>query len=159
MEQFTLHNVEARFPYLTHPYRPRYGLPKYTCSFYVERGSRNMSLITNAIHNAAETEWPYTYEDKLQQAKLGPYGYPIVYADRNKDPKSNGRVLVKSSAPFSNPPRLLDKHGNPSTEGFTDGSIIDVKLQVMATLPDALKSSPDVWSPIIRLIITEAQTV
>ena len=34
-----------------------------------------------------------------------------------------------------------------------------LKLQVMATMPDALKSSPDVWSPIIRLIITEAQTV
>lgn len=159
MEQFTLHNVEARFPYLTHPYRPRYGLPKYTCSFYVERESRNMSLIVDAIHNAAETEWPYSYELMLQQSKFGLCSYPITFPGSNRDPKSNGRVLVKSSAPLSTPPRLIDKHGNLSTEGFTDGSVLDVKLQVMATMPDALKSSPDVWSPIIRLIIIEAQTV
>ena len=151
MEEFTLYNVEARFPYLTHTYQPPRGLPKYTCSFYVKPGSRNMSLITNAIHNAAETEWPYSYELMLKQAEFGLNSYPITFPESNKDPKSNGRVLVKSSAPFSNPPRLLDKYGNPSTEGFTDGSVLDVKLQVMATMP--------VWLPVIRLIITEAQTV
>lgn len=158
MEQFTLHNVEARFPYLTRPCQPPRGLPKYTCSFYVEPGSRNMSLIVNAIHNAAETEWPYSYELMLQQAKFGLNSYPITFPESNKDPNSNGRVLVKSSAPLSTPPRLLDKHGKPSTDGFTDGSVIDVKLHVMAFMPDAPKY-PDVWLPVIRLIITEAQTV